>query len=253
HYNRQVVYLKFLDERGNSGKGFQKAHVQVAENILHACKENNIKRILQMSALNADEKNGTSHYLRSKGQAENVLHNKTADIHVTSFRPSVIFGPDDSFFNRFAKLLSVTPLVFPLACYNSRFAPVYVLDVVEIMAISVNKPESYDQRYQICGPNIYTLKQLVEYTAHVLKLKRKVIPLNDLIARIQAAVFDFVPGKPFSTDNYLSAKLDSVSDVNHLLDFDIEPKSIESIVPAYLNKQSYRSRYTDFRSIARRD
>lgn len=247
-----INLIGILNEKGNSGKGFQKAHVEVAEKLLHACEVNRVKRILQMSALNADAETGKSHYLRTKGVAEDLLHNNTAGIQVTSFRPSVIFGRSDSFFNRFAKLLKLTPLVFPLACYNSKFAPVYVLDVVEMMARTLKAPASYGERYQLCGPRTYTLQELVQYTADILGLKRKIITLNDIVSRLQAAIFDFVPGKPFSTDNYLSTKVDSVCSVHDLARFDIEARSIESIVPSYLTHHNYRSRYTEFRSEARR-
>lgn len=247
-----INLVGILNERGNSGKGFHKAHVEIAEKMLQACATNGIRRVLQMSALNADADKGSSHYLRSKGMAEDVLHNNSNGIHVTSFRPSVVFGPSDGFFNRFAGLLKMTPLFFPLACYNSKFAPVYVLDVVEMMALSLTRPDSYNQRYQLCGPKTYTLRQLVQYTANVLGLNRRIIPLNNFLSRLQGAVFDFVPGKPFSTDNYLSAKTDSVCTTNHLEHFGIEPRTIESIVPAYLMKTGYRSRYTHFRSDARR-
>ncbi len=247
-----INLVGILNEKGNSGKGFRKAHVELAEKLLAACMANGVRRILQMSALNADAKEGSSHYLRTKGEAEDLLHNNTAGIHVTSYRPSVIFGRHDSFFNRFAGLLKVTPLWFPLACHNSKFAPVYVLDVVEMMVRTLKDPESYGQRYQLCGPKVYTLKQLVEYTADVLGIKRRVIPLNDLLSRLQAAIFDFVPGKPFSTDNYLSTRVDSVCSVHDLARFDIDAKSIESIVPGYLTHHSYRSRYFQFRSESRR-
>ncbi len=248
-----INLIGILNEKGNSGKGFHKAHVEVAQNLLTACKENGIRRILQMSALNADAENGKSHYLKSKGEAEDLLHDNDDGIHVTSFRPSVIFGREDSFFNRFAKLLKLTPAIFPLACHNSQFAPVFVLDVVEIMVCSLMDPKSYGKRFQLCGPKAYTLKELVEYTAKVLGLKRKIIPLNDMISRIQAAMFDFIPGKPFSTDNYLSAQTDSVCDENDLAVYDIDPKTVESIVPTYLTYSSYRSHYTDYRSEARRN
>ena len=247
-----INLVGILNEKGNSGKGFHEAHVELAEKMLSACRENGIQRILQMSALNADAQNGNSHYLKSKGQAEGLLHQNESGIHVTSFRPSVIFGRDDSFFNRFAKLLKLTPIVFPLACHNSKFAPVYVLDVVEIMARGLSDPNSYGARFQLCGPNEYTLKELVEFTADVLGLKRNVIPLNDMLSRIQAAVFDFIPSKPFSTDNYLSAQIDSICDENDLLLYAIEPTSIESIVPRYLTRHSYRSNYSEYRSEARR-
>ncbi len=92
----------------------------------------------------------------------------------------------------------------------------------------------------------------MQYTAYTLGLKRKIIPLNDILSRLQASVFNFVPGKPFSTDNYLSTKTDSVCTTDDLSCFDIEARTVESIVPAYLTHHTYRSRYTDYRSEARR-
>lgn len=248
-----INLVGILNEKGNSGDGFKNVHVELVKKILQACRENDIHRILQMSALNADAKTGRSHYLRTKGEAEDLLHNNTSGIHVTCFRPSVIFGRDDSFFNRFASLLKRIPLAFPLACYNSKFAPVYVLDVVEVMTRTLKAPESYGQHYQLCGPKTYSLQDLVQYTADIIGVERKIIPLNDILSRIQAAIFDFIPGKPFSTDNYLSAKTDSVCKVHDLARFDIDATAIESIVPQYLKHYSYRSHYTDFRSEARRN
>lgn len=247
-----INLIGILNEKGNSGKGFKHAHVDLAEKLITACEVNNIHRLLQMSALNANAETGKSHYLRTKGEAEDLLHTNDAGIHVTSFRPSVIFGAQDSFFNRFASLLRITPLFFPLACSSSKFAPVYVGDVVEMMVRSLNDPNSYDKRFQLCGPKVYTLKELVRYTADTINIKRTIIPLNDILSRIQAAVFDFIPGKPFSTDCYLSAKTDSVCECNDLADYNIEAKTLESVVPNYLNNTFYRSRYMDFRSTARR-
>jgi uncharacterized protein YbjT (DUF2867 family) len=246
-----INLIGILNEKGNNGKGFKRAHVELVEKLITACDENNIQRILQMSALNADAVNGKSHYLRTKGEAEDRLHANKAGIHITSFRPSVIFGRDDSFFNRFAGLLKLTPLFFPLACYASKFAPVYVLDIAEIMAQSLKNPNSYGKRLQLCGPKTYTLEELVKFTANAVGIKRTIIPLNDILSRIQATVFDFVPGKPFSTDNFLSAKTDSVSDCNDLALYGINPAAIESVVPQYLTKHSCRSRYADFRRASR--
>lgn len=247
-----INLVGILNEKGNNGKGFKRVHVELVEKLINACQKNGIQRILQMSALNADAQKGLSHYLRTKGEAEDLLHSNTAGIHVTSFRPSVIFGKNDNFFNRFANLLKMTPLVFPLACYKSKFSPVYVLDVVEVMTRSLIMPESYEQRYQLCGPKTYTLEELVKYTAKVLGIKRTIIPLNDILSRIQAAIFDFMPGKPFSTDNYLSAKTESICEVHDLARFDIDATAIESVVPQYLIHYTYRSRYTEFRSESHR-
>lgn len=247
-----INLVGILNEKGNSGKGFKHAHVELVEKLISACNENGIKRLLQMSALNADATNGKSHYLRSKGEAEDLLHSNNSRINVTSFRPSVIFGKHDSFFNRFAGLLKITPLFFPLACHATKFAPVYVLDVAEMMARSLNDPKSYNQRFQLCGPKTYSLKDLVNYTAQTLGLKRTIISLNDILSRIQATFFDFVPGKPFSTDNYLSAKTDSVCECNDLARYNIQATAIESIVPQYLNNTSNRSAYMQFRIESRR-
>ncbi len=247
-----INLIGILNEKGNSGKGFKHAHVELVEKLISACSENGIKRFLQMSALNADATNGKSHYLRTKGEAEDLLHSNNAGINVTSFRPSIIFGKNDDFFNRFAKWLKIIPLAFPLACHATKFAPVYVLDVAEIMVRSLNDPESYNQKFQLCGPQIYSLKDLVNYTAKILGLKRTVISLNDVLAHVQAIIFDFVPGKPFSTDNYLSAKTDSVCECNDFARYNIQATTIESIVPQYLNNTSYRSAYMQFRSESRR-
>lgn len=245
-----INLVGILNERGRDGRGFHFAHVELAEKIARACRENGIRRILQMSALNADKEKGTSYYLRSKGEAEDIIHAAASDgIGVTIFRPSVIFGPNDDFFNRFAQLLRITPLVFPLACHGARFAPVYILDVVEMMARSLCDPDSYAQRYCLCGPKHYTLLELVRYTAKIKGCTRLIIPLNDMLSRLQATLFDFVPGKPFSTDNYNSTKMDSTCDRNDLSVYNITPIALEAVVPQYLANQFQRARYFEFRSL----
>ncbi len=247
-----INLVGILNEKGRDGSGFRRAHVELNEKIIIACRENGIRRLLYMSALNADSVKGPSHYLRTKGEAEEKVHT-AAGIQATSFRPSVIFGPRDSFFNRFAGLLKITPLVFPLACATARFAPVFVEDVAEAFARTINDPHSYDRRYTLVGPRQYTLQQLVEYTAHCLGIKRYIIPLPDFLARMQAAVFDFVPGKPFSTDNYLSASIDSIADHNDLVELGINPTAIEVIVPRYLSGRHQRADYYNFRQSSGRN
>jgi NADH dehydrogenase len=249
-----INLVGILNERGRDGRGFQYAHVVLAHKVIQACRERGVKRLLHMSALNADAARGPSHYLKTKGEAEDLVHAAADDrFKVTSFRPSVIFGRDDGFFNRFAKLLKLTPLVFPLACARARFAPVYVQDVAESFARALANPASYGRRYNLCGPRVYTLQELVEYTARCIGVRRRVIPLNDFLSRLQAAVFDFVPGKPFSTDNYLSATVDSVcAGDGDLPALDIPPTALEAVVPQYLRGNSYRARYNLYRREARR-
>ena len=224
-----INLIGILNESGHDGSGFYQAHVELAKKVAAACQSNNISRLLHMSALNAST-SGPSHYLRTKGEAEDFVHSLSmSNIHVTSFRPSVIFGPGDSFFNRFAQLLKYTPYIFPLACAQAKFAPVYVGDVADRFINALDNPSSYAKRIDLCGPHEYTLKELVEYTASTLGLKRKVIGLPDTIARLQANLLEWVPGKPFSLDNYHSLQVDSIC-----CDGVKESSQIEEIVPQYL-------------------
>lgn len=250
-----INLVGILNERGRDGSGFHRAHVKLTESVIEACRAAGVGRYLHMSALNADADNGPSHYLKTKGEAERLaLAAESYDLHVTAFRPSVIFGRQDSFFNRFAGLLKLTPLVFPLACPQARFAPVYVEDVAEAFVRALDDPNTYGRAFDLCGPHEYTLKQLVEYTAAMAGLKRTILPLNDWLSRMQAAVFDFVPGKPFSTDNYRSTSLDSIcrngGDLQQA--FGITPTAIEAVVPTYLGNSSMRSQYNTFRRDAGR-
>jgi len=243
-----INLVGILNEKGRDGRGFRKVHVDLAKDILQSCIDNKVPRLLHMSALNADSSKGSSHYLRSKGEAENYLHTFTGrNIHITSFKPSVIFGPGDSFLNRFAGLLKLAP-VMPLACPDARFAPVYVGDVAEAFVNAIDDKQSFGQRIELCGPNQYTLEELVEYTARCLGLHRVIAGLTDWASRLQAAVMDFVPGKPFSTDNYNSLKQDSICSQGTPC-----PTSIEAIAPYYLGKGDINTQLQNFRTWARRE
>ena len=224
-----INLIGILNEKGFRGKGFYLAHSKIARIILNVSKQNRIKRILHMSALNADP-GGSSHYLRTKGEAESFLHTygeRFAD--VTSFRPSVIFGTEDSFINRFSNLLKIIPFVFPLACAQTRFAPVYVGDLVNFMKDSIDDVSSFNKKIDICGPKIYTLEEIVKIIIEVKGYSTKVIPLNDALSKFQAVIMEFLPGKPFSIDNFNSCLVDSISESG--LKFKTE---LESVIKQYL-------------------
>lgn len=227
-----INLIGILNEKGHTGQGFYDAHVELTKNIIAACKANKVPRYLQMSALHADAENGPSHYQRSKGLAEDYAHAQHSDsFAVTSFRPSVIFGPGDSFCNRFAQLIKLLPFAFPLACAHARFAPVYAGDVADIFIQVINDQDTYDQGINICGPTIYTLGEIVTLTAEALDKKRLVIPLPNSIAYMQAIFLDYcIPGKPFSIDNYNSLKVDSTCDKTPL-----GTETLEQTIQTYLH------------------
>ena len=238
-----VNMVGILNESGRSGQGFHKAHVELTERVIEACRAAGVGRLVQVSALNAGK--GKSHYLISKGEAEQRIRAAT-DIDSTILQPSVIFGEGDSFFNRFASLLKVAP-VMPLACPEARMQPVWVGDVVAAIAIALQDQRTIGETLPLVGPRDYSLRELVEFTARTAGLKRRIIDLPDGLARLQARLMDFVPGKPFSTDNYLSLQTENTSPENGLLTLGIKPRSIQSVVPGYLTGSPHQHRLDSFR------
>jgi uncharacterized protein YbjT (DUF2867 family) len=241
-----VNLVGILNERRagrGSGAEFRRLHTELPMKVVRACRAAGVRRYLHMSGLRADSQRGPSHYLRSKGEAEDFIRRECAGggPEFVIFQPSVVFGPGDAFINKFATLLRVMPGVMPLACASARFAPVYVSDVVEAFARCVDDRAVAGKTFQLCGPDVLTLGGIARETAAALGLRRWVLPLPAVVSRVQAAVMDYVPGKPFSTDNYLSATLDSVCDCDGLAALGIAGTSMHSVVPAYLRANSGRN------------
>ncbi|MES9938542.1 MAG: complex I NDUFA9 subunit family protein [Sedimenticola sp.] len=238
-----VNLVGILNESG-AKRSFKRLHVELSNTLVEACKKAGVGRLLHMSALNANEANGPSNYLKTKGEAENrTLTLGQPQIKVTSFRPSVIFGEDDSFFNRFADLLQLAPGPFPLACPNARFAPVFVGDVVKGMCNALDDSSTWGKHYAMCGPETYTLKELVEYTAKAIGKRKMIIGLSNGLSALQARMLGLLPGKPFSYDNYLSMQVDSVCNEDGLKQLGIEATCIDSVAPYFLADRSERLRY----------
>ena len=247
-----INLVGILNEKGHSGRGFAHAHADLPAKVVEACRKAGVKRLLHMSALNA-ALSAPSHYLRTKAMGEDAAHRAHGpELAVTSFRPSVIFGPGDSFTNRFAQLLRLSPFVFPLACPNARFQPLYVEDVVQAFIAALENHKTFGQRYDLCGPKAYTFKEIVEYLARLLGRRTRIVGLNDTLSYLQAVAMEFVPGKPFSLDNYRSLKLDSICPKGFPEVFGLTPANLEQIVPGYLGRDNDQARYAALRSVAGR-
>jgi len=239
-----VNLVGILNESGDDGSGFRHAHVELTSRVIDACKANGVRRLLQMSSLNAGR--GSSHYLRSRGEAEAAV--KASGLDWTIFEPSVIFGTGDGLFTRFAALIKYPP-VLPLACADAKFAPVYVGDVVEAFSRSLRDRSTVGEVYELYGPDVFTLKQIVQMTARQLGLKRLLIPLPDFLGRIQGLVCDFVPGKPFSSDNFRSLQTDSVGGIDGLHRLGIEPTRVAQVLPDLLgNSDDRQTRLARYRA-----
>jgi NADH dehydrogenase len=199
-----------------------------------------------MSALGAGAQ-APSQYLRSKGEAEALIRVAAASLDATIFRPSVIFGPNDSLTNRFAGLLRLGRGVLPLARPRARFAPVWVCDVVEAFTRALKHGHTGGKCYELCGPDVMTLAELVRTVAIAAGLPCHLIPLPDFIARLQAFVMDFLPGKPFSWDNYKSLTIDSVCKQNGCAALGIEPARMSAVIGGYLADHSVKAQLDAYR------
>ena len=241
-----AVNLVGVLHQGSGKAGFGQAHVELTRKLVAACRERGVGRLLHMSALNADS-GGPSDYLRSKGDAERIV--RESGLAWTIFRPSVIFGRGDGFLNLFAGLLMVLPLL-PLGSPNARFQPVYVEDVARAFTASLGDLASLGKSYELCGPKVYTLRQLVEHAAAVTGRHRPIIGLGDGLSRLQAAVLGLMPVKLMTLDNYYSMKADSVCSCD--FPFGIVPATLEAVTPICLAHKTPRARYMDLRAQAER-
>ena len=233
------------DARG--ARGFEQAHIDLPRKVIAACQAGSVRRLVHMSALGADV-NGPSKYLRTKGAAEALV--RASGLDWTIFRPSVIYGRDDNFLNLFALLLKLAPVMF-LASPNARFQPVFVEDVATAIVHSITDVATYGKSYDLCGPRVYTLRELVALVGAVTGHRRPIIGLNAALSYLQAFAMELLPVKLMTRDNYYSMKVDNVSD--EPFPFGIVPAAIEAVVPSYLGNGSPRSRYRSYRGRAHRE
>lgn len=229
---------------------FQQAHVELPRKLIAACRAAGVPRLLHMSALGADPISRSA-YQRSKAAGEELALDAAREgLAVTVFRPSVIFGPGDSFLTLFARLLRLAPML-PLAGAGARFQPVYVGDVARAFADALERPETHGQRYALCGPRIYTLAELVRLTARTLGLKRLILPLNQAQSYWFARLMELKPGAKLMTrDNHYAMLTDNVCPGGHPAIFG-SPTPLEAVI-GYLGEASPRRQYRQHRADAGR-
>jgi len=256
-------------KRGADGRGdFERIHVDLPKRIAQACVSTGTPHFLQMSALNA-RITGPSEYLQSKDRGEAAvmeIARHHARLRVTFFRPSVIFGERDHFLNLFAGLVKFFPVIF-LGSPEARFQPVWVEDVARAIVGSLATEAPSGQSCDLVGPKEYTLRELLQFVMGCLGKRRPVIGLGAGLSMMQAAVFERLPGRLITRDNVRSMSIPNVSAQPFPAQFGV-PKSMESVVPAYLHgadiasgknaledggNREGRARYDRFRHGAGRD
>lgn len=244
---------------------FQHIHIELPRKVVHACGAAGVARLLHMSALGADPVSRSA-YQRSKGIGEALVReaalphpddpywylNGPKFVHgqslaVTVFRPSVIFGRGDSFLNLFARLTKFFP-VLPLASPGARFQPVYVEDVARAFADSLENSATHGQSYDLCGPDTYTLEDLVRLVARSLHRQVRILRLNPCLSYLQAWAMEFKPGRPLMTrDNYYAMLTDNVCQGAPALPFEFHPTALEAVLPQYIRGDETPGRYDKFR------
>ena len=203
-----------------------------------------LERLVHVGAVNADAESD-SRYLATKGQGEAII--REAGVPWTIISPSVVFGQGDTFFNRFALLLKLSPVVMPIIRPEARFSPVFVSDVAEAIMASLTRDDLSGKRLTLGGPEEWTMRQVVEYTRRQIGVRRLLVDVPPAIAKMQARVMGLLPGRPFSTDQYRTLQVDAVAAPDDLRRIGIEPAAVEAIVPVYLGKSRKQVLYDRFR------
>ncbi len=227
------------DGRGSPwGTGFDAAHVRLPAKVAAACGHYGVRRLLHMSALGVREGGEQalpSMYLRSKAAGERAVREGSAP-DWTIFRPSVVFGPGDRFLNLFARLQAWLPLM-ALGRAQARFQPVYVGDVAQAFADALDRPATYRGCYELAGPEVFTLRELVALAGRLCGHRRPIVVLPDGPARLQAALLEFAPGPTLmSRDNFDSMAIDNVATGPIAPELGVAPTPLGAIAPSYLRR-----------------
>ena len=232
------------------GPDFARAHVALPKRIVGACAASGVTRYLHMSALGADA-DGPSMYQRSKAAGEAAAWSEPG-LQTTVFRPSVIFGAGDHFLNMFASMQKIFPVI-PLGSAEAKFQPIHVEDVARAFVNALASEQTIGNTYELAGPTVYTLRQLVRLAGLYVGYPRPIIALPPSLARLQALLLEYAPfGPMMSRDNLASMQVDNVAKAPIAPELGVVPASLEAIAPHYLSGNLPRARYDDYRTRAHR-
>ena len=243
-----INLIGILHQSGNNT--FETMHHQLPRRVAQMCEELAIARLLHISALQANQ-HAPSQYLRSKAAGESAINEFSKKLAITIFRPSVIFGRDDSFLNLFANLIKFLPVI-ALAKPDAKFQPIWVEDVAQCFVNALENTACYGKSYDLGGPTVYTLRELIQQVMAILGKQRPIIGLNDTLSMAQAFMMELMPIKLMSRDNVRSMQVDNVCSAPIAAELDVLPTAIEVIVPEYLANATPRGAYDAFRSAAGR-
>lgn len=211
---------------------FTYAHTEIPKLIAQECVKQNIRTFIHFSALGADV-HSDSLYAQSKAQGEIEI---SKIMTPTIFRPSIVFGPDDNFFNRFAAIATLSPFLPSFGGGKNKFQPVYVEDVAHAVINVLTSPDKQGKIYELGGPEVYTFKELMEKILKYCHRRRIILSLPYALGSMMSKIMEWLPTPPLTADQIKLLKTDNVvqGEVLTLQDLNIQPQSIDTIVPPYL-------------------
>ena len=221
---------------------FQAVHVEGARMIAEEAARAGVKHLVHVSAIGADP-NSASAYARTKGEGEAAV--RLAFPGATILRPSIVFGPEDGFFNRFAQMSMLSPALPLIGGGRTRFQPVYVGDVAEAAVRAIDNREAQGRTYELAGPKAYSFAELMRLMLNETGRKRMLVPLPFPIASLIGAVLQCLPNPQLTADQVRLLKRDNVPTAGSagLADLGITPTAVETIIPTYLDRFRARSFY----------
>lgn len=233
HADAVINLIGILHKKGSNT--FQNVHVETAARIARLAKQNGARHLVHISALGANE-NSASSYARSKAAGEHAVHTFFPDAAI--MRPSVVFGPEDKFFNMFAALAIKSPVLPLIGGGVTKFQPVYVGDVADAIIAALEKPEARGHIFELGGPQVYTFHELMKLMLKVIDRRRFFVNLSWPLAKIQAALMECMPSPLLTRDQVELLKADNIVQTNAkiLRDLGIAPTALEVILPTYLNR-----------------
>ena len=225
-----VNLVGILSERRDGD--FARVHGALPGRIAAGCAAAGAERFVHVSAIGA-EAGSESRYARSKAEGEAAV--RAAFPRATILRPSVVFGREDAFFNRFAGMARLLPVI-PVVGSGTRFQPVYVGDVADAIIAALERDDAPGRTYELGGPRVGTFKELLEEMLEIVGRRRRVWEMPEGLARFQAGIFERLPNPPLTRDQLVLLRRDNVvaEGAPGLRDLGIEPTTLESVLPAYL-------------------
>jgi uncharacterized protein YbjT (DUF2867 family) len=233
--NAVVNMVSAYVEKG--GVTFEAVHVQGAEIVAREAVAAAVARLVLVSGIGADADSGFP-YIRARGRGEQVVRQEFPG--VTIVRPGAMFGPGDALFGTLADLARLLPVLPLIGGGDTRLQPVFVEDVAEAVASILTDPRTVGRTYELAGPGVYTLRELIKMTLRLMRKRRLLIPVPFAVAEIQARLFELLPNPPLTTGQIDLLKADNVASgaLPGLRELNIQPKTVEEVVPTYIGTRS---------------